>query len=506
MGFDARSDLSEPDALMRAVFEHARNVEHALELAVRRLLQADARSPARVPRSAAAVLDALAAHAERGSPVPTATVGDIATALGSDPVEWNEAVRSAFLRLLRTGHRGAEGLEVLDRQGSLERFVPAWAGVRCRPQRDPYHRFTVDIHLTSAVGEMVRLLDRPDDELADALERQMVDVVDEPDALLLGAFFHDVGKIGHGKHVPIGAEVAADGLRDMGFPPSTRELATFMVAEHLLLPDTATRRDLTEENLVIDVAARVGSPPRLAALWLLAEADARATGPAAWTPWRRALVRELVVKVLHVFERGDMGRELAGRLAERVDRVRDLLADEPESAVDRFVLQMPRGYFLSVEPERAAQHFRTVAPALGRNEVRSVSSPGAGGDTYEVLAVAVDRPGVASWIAGALAVCGISILSAQVFTTDDGAAVDLFEVQGSLRARDHGIALARVPQHPSRGHRGVHLARASGGREAPPLPGVDPDHGGNRPDRQRRIGLLHGGRGRCGRPSGTAAR
>ena len=44
--------------------------------------------------------------------------------------------------------------------------------------------------------------------------------------------------------------------------------------------------------------------------------------------------------------------------------------------------------------------------------------------------VAADRSGLLSWIAGALSLAGLSILTAQVFTTEDGVAADLFEVQG----------------------------------------------------------------------------
>jgi [protein-PII] uridylyltransferase len=207
-------------------------------------------------------------------------------------------------------------------------------------------------------------------------------------------------------------------------------MAGFMVAEHLLLPDTATRRDLTEENLVLDVAARVGTRERLAALTFLAIADAAATGPAAWTPWRQTLVRELVGKVRHVLDTGTMGAELAATLADRTERVRALLGGEPEADVDRFVLRMPRGYFLSVEPAQAARHFRTIAPHLGSQEVRTASVLGMRPDTFELLVVTPDRPALLSAVAGALAVGGISILSAQVFTTDDHVAVDLFEVEG----------------------------------------------------------------------------
>ena len=135
--------------------------------------------------------------------------------------------------------------------------------------------------------------------------------------------------------------------------------------EHLLLPDTATRRDLGDENLILDVAARVGTPERLAALYLLAKADALATGPAAWTPWRQTLIRELVAKVQRVFERGEMGVELAERLTDAIGRLRELLQAKPDDEVERFVLRMPRSYFLSVPPAQIARHYATIAPDLG---------------------------------------------------------------------------------------------------------------------------------------------
>jgi [protein-PII] uridylyltransferase len=47
---------------------------------------------------------------------------------------------------------------------------------------------------------------------------------------------------------------------------------------------------------------------------------------------------------------------------------------------------------------------------------------------------AADRAGLLSMIAGALTLAGLSILTAQVFTTDDGVAVDLFEVEGAFEA------------------------------------------------------------------------
>src|SRR5439155_21164378 len=116
-----------------------------------------------------------------------------------------------------------------------------------------------DAHLLGAAARMADLLAGSGDA-EDPLEVATVAHVEGPDGLLLGALLHDVGKIGTGGHVPIGTTIARDTLDAMGVAGPDRDLAVFMVEEHLLLPDTATRRDLSDEDLLLDVAARVGTP------------------------------------------------------------------------------------------------------------------------------------------------------------------------------------------------------------------------------------------------------
>jgi [protein-PII] uridylyltransferase len=425
MGFLDEPGLPAIDGLMRSVFERARVVDRVVRSAFARVRSG---TRAGVPieiAGPASVLRALA-DVDEGDVAPE-LLDAIGAARLDGAVTWDADTRDAFLAMLRRGDGGVGALDVLDRVGMLDRFVAGWRDVRARPQRDPYHRYTVDAHLTRTLRTMAALLTDP---ASDPLASELAPAAPDHDALRLGALLHDIGKIGKGDHVPIGADVARAQLGAMGLAPHTTELTAFMVAEHLLLPDTATRRDLTDENLILDVAATVGTVEGLAALYLLAVADAAATGPAAWTPWRQALVAELVTKVRHVLERGTMGRELAATLSERIEQVRHLLSQEPERDVDAFVLRMPRGYFLSVGARDAARHFRTIAPQLGSEELRTASVPGQRPGTYELLVVTPDRPGLLSSVAGALAVGGISVLSAQVFTTSDRVAVDLFDVEG----------------------------------------------------------------------------
>ncbi len=443
MGFSDEPRLQAVDGLMRRLFEHARQVAYLTQAAFDRAAgdpPTDGRPVGRPaglrPDSAAAVLQLMADAAEQGRPPTPGELAGASSADLPDPIAWDSGTRAAFLRILRCGDPGVTALEALDRLGLLTRLLPEWADVRCRPQRDPYHRFTVDVHLLDALARIGRMLagDEPAD---DPVAAEAVKQIGDPDAVLLGAMLHDIGKNGEGGHVAVGERVAGSALGRMGVEGTTRDLALFMVAHHLLLPDMATRRDLTDDELIMDVAATIATPERLAALYLLVVADAGATGPAAWTPWRRSLVRELVAKVQRVFERGDMGREVAERLTDRIDRLRDLLTAEPSGEVERHVLRMPRSYFLSVDPVQAARHFSLIAPTVGANEVRSAAVGGDRPGGYELLVVAVDRPGLLSWIAGSLSLAGLSILTAQAFTTDDGVAVDLFEVEGAFEPEIH---------------------------------------------------------------------
>lgn len=434
MGFADEPGLVAVDGLMRAVFTHARQVEHVVACVFERFL-GDEEEPGDPELTPEGVMTAFALAAEEGRRLSPTLLDRIEEIDLPSPVTWTPQLRGAFLRILRSGDGGIGTLEAMDRVGLLERFLPAWSAVRCRPQRDPYHRYTVDVHLLEALAGVARLLAGVDDDgtaTDDPLVTELLGLVADRDALLLGALLHDVGKTGEGRHVQVGSRIADETMASMGIPAPTRELARFMVTEHLLLPDTATRRDLGDEDLVMSVAAKIGTPERLAALYLLAIADAGATGPHAWTPWRRTLVQELVRKVRNVMERGEMSADHAERLDERISTIRRLLADEDPAAVETFLGRVPPTYLLAVTADRAAEHFALLSSPIGAKEVRTLSAPGPRPEIHQLTVIAADRHGLLSLVAGALSLAGLSILSAQVFTTEDDVAMDLFEVEGSF--------------------------------------------------------------------------
>jgi [protein-PII] uridylyltransferase len=314
--------------------------------------------------------------------------------------------------------------------GSLAAIGPVWNRVQGRPQRDPYHRYPVDVHLLQTVRDVVRLFRGS----LEPFVAEAVRFIGDPMPLLMGALFHDIGKVGEGSHVATGVLVATDVLKGLGTDERLRDDVLFLVGEHLLLSDTATRRNLEDEDLIVQVAARIGDRRRLAMLYLLTVADAMATGPTAFTPWRMTLIRDLVAKVDHVFERGLMDEDRAGRLAAAQGALGVALAASGSSddRIAMFLGTVPPDYLLRTSPDQAVHHLDLILPPPAEGEVRTDVRPGRSSETYRVAVGAVDRLGLLAAVAGSFTLAGLSILSAHAFTTEMGIALDLFEVRGAF--------------------------------------------------------------------------
>ncbi|MFD0270769.1 [protein-PII] uridylyltransferase [Streptomyces sp. NPDC127106] len=395
----ARLGLLDADALLREVYEAARTVAYAADVTwrevgrvlraraarprLRGLLGARAASPERAPLAEGVVESdgeavlALAARPERdpalplrlgaaaaqaGLPVSPHAVRRLAAQSRPLPTPWPAEAREQLLTLLGAGEPTVGVWEALEAEGIVSALLPDWERVRCRPQRNPVHTWTVDRHL---VETAVR---------ASAMTRR----VGRPDLLLMAALLHDIGKGWPGDHSVVGETIARDTAVRVGFGPADADVLATLVRHHLLLAETATRRDLDDPATVRSVAEAVGTPGTLELLHALTEADALATGPAAWSAWRASLVADLVRRVAAV---------LGGAPA----------PGQPDPAP-------------SAEEERlAVEALRTGEPVLALHTRHEEDAVGV------ELAVAVpDQPGVLPAVAGVLALHRLTVRAADL--------------------------------------------------------------------------------------------
>ncbi|GAA4992028.1 [protein-PII] uridylyltransferase [Actinopolymorpha pittospori] len=317
-------------------------------------------------------LRAAYAAADRGLLLAPHTADRLAGAHRPLPTPWPDEARRLFTALLGAGPDLLPVWEACDQAGLVADLVPEWDRVRCAPQYSPVHRHTVDRHLLDTCVQAARL----------------VRWVYRPDLLLVAALLHDMGKgDGSPDHSVTGARIAARLAPRWGFDADDTATLVLLVRHHLLLADTATRRDLDDPTTIKQVAAVVRDADTLELLAALTEADARATGSAAWTPWRAALVERLVDRVRRTLERG----------------------------------QLP-------QPGPLATWQRLLAQ---RGGLDVVIEPREGGEVgaSQLTVVAPDQMGLLATVAGVLALARLSVRSASVHTLD-GMGVSIWSVSG----------------------------------------------------------------------------
>ncbi|MBV9039455.1 MAG: [protein-PII] uridylyltransferase, partial [Acidimicrobiia bacterium] len=329
------------------------------------------------------LLRVAAAAAMVDAPLDAATLDRLAGSAAPPGDPWPDEARHALVALLGAGPALLPVVEALDQRGLLARVLPEWTAVRSRPQRNAYHRFTVDRHLWEAAME------------ASALARQVA----RPDLLLVAAWLHDLGKGYPGDHTVAGvALISRIGAR-MGFDAADVDVLVKLVRHHLLLADAATRRDLSDEATIAAVADAVGDQTTLELLSALTEADSKATGSTAWSPWKAELVHELAARTSNFLADG----------GGQPDDERRPFAD---AVVARARATLGGG---------APVHVETAWP--------------------ELVVAARDHAGLFAELAGTLSLHGLNVLAADVWTSDDGVAVDWFRTESAFGTEPERDAL-----------------------------------------------------------------
>ncbi|MEW6267465.1 MAG: [protein-PII] uridylyltransferase [Thermodesulfobacteriota bacterium] len=338
---------------------------------------------------------------------------------------------AAFLRALtaippKTSRLPAD-LDAMQYLHFLEAYLPELAGVRAQVQHDAYHVYTVDVHLLATLWELKKIALGLDEE-AGGFERDILEQVKDRPVLFLAALLHDIGK-GHGRdHARRGAEMIPEIGKRLGLSDEAAENAVFLVAEHLFLIETATRRDLTEEKLIVACARRTGDLDRLNMLYLLTVADSRATGPGVLNPWKLSLLRDLYSKIHRVLTRSDLAaKETAARTERLLTEVVSALEGKlSPDQIDAHLASMSAYYLSIMNTGQVVRHILLERSLKPGDLIWEVEDKGEG--YCEATIVTQDRPGLLTRIAGIFTLHHINILGAQVFTRANNIALNIFQV------------------------------------------------------------------------------
>lgn len=357
----------------------------------------------------------------------------------------NDPRANAFFLNVLTSKRDPETvLRWMNEATVFGRFVPDFGRVVAQMQFDMYHHYTVDEHSIRAIGLLSKIekgdLDG-DHPLATAIMRQIV----SRRVLYVAVLLHDIAKGRGGDHSVLGAEVAMKLCPRFGMTAAESETCAWLVRHHLLMANTAFKRDLSDFKTVLDFAEQVQSPERLRLLLTLTVVDIRAVGPGVWNSWKRQLLSDLFSGAEEVLRLGHKQNGRKERILAKQSALESSLGWSA-AAFERLRKRLPESYWIAEPDDILESNARHIAAAGNRSLSIAAKVYPARGATL-VTVYAADHPGLFYRMAGAIHLAGGSIIDARIHTTRDGMALDNFLVQDPFgQPFDDDQRLKRIEQ------------------------------------------------------------
>ncbi len=367
------------------------------------------------------------------------------------------AANRVFMDILTSKKDPETSLKRLNEAGVLGRFVPDFGRVVAQMQYDMYHVYTVDEHTIRAIGILSRIergLLKDDHPVASSV----IGEVQSRDTLYAAVLLHDIAKGRGGDHSELGADVALKLCPRFGMNDWECETAAWLVRHHLLMSNTAFKREVEDPKTISDFVAVVQSPERLRLLLILTVVDIRAVGPTVWNGWKAALLRELYYRAQEVMAGGEPSERRAERIEHAKAQVAGLLkgwsAEEIETHLGLGYADYWLGYDADAHERHAALMKKAAAKGLDTVIESRIETEN---DVTEMTIYSHDHPGVFAFIAGAMSLSGAAIVNARIATMANGMALDTFWIQnadggsyternglGRLKERIEGALLGKL--------------------------------------------------------------
>jgi [protein-PII] uridylyltransferase len=337
------------------------------------------------------------------------------------------ANRVSFLSIIKTGEGLTHTLRLLNQTSVLGRYLWVFRRIVGQMQHDLFHVYTVDQHILMVLRNVRRFF------IADhaheyPLCSQLAGGWDKPWILYIAALFHDIAKGRGGDHSELGINEALLFCKQHGITATDAKLIAFLVKEHLTMSQIAQKQDLSDPDVIAAFAKRVGSQRYLTALYLLTVADIRGTSPKVWNAWKATLLEDLYRYTTRAL--GGRAPDAASLVEGTKRKATDALAlyNLTASHAEPLWKTLDVSYFMRQSSGDVAWQTRLLLAHVGSTSpvVRSRLSPI--GEGLQVMIYTLDTKDLFARICRYFERYNFSIWDAKIHTTNDGHALDSFQI------------------------------------------------------------------------------
>jgi [protein-PII] uridylyltransferase len=356
----------------------------------------------------------------------------------------NKEANKIFLGLMLKHGNPERALRRMNELGVLGAFMPEFHAIVAMMQFNMYHAYTVDEHTIQVIShlakiernELIEELPVASGILKDGINRKV---------LFVACLLHDIGKGRSEDHSILGAKIARVVAPRLGLSKADCEDVEWLVRSHLVMSDTAQKRDIADPRTVRAFVKFVGNKRRLDLLTVLTVCDIRGVAPDTWNNWKATLIRALYRQSLRALEDGMEALNRTERGAEAKKNLRAALEGWDAKALR---IETGRHYPPYWQGLHVTGHvvFAELLRDIKEDQIKIDLTPDEDRDATRACFAMADHPGIFTRITGALAVLGANIVDARTFTSKDGYATAAFWLQDAEDAPYEQERLPRLRQ------------------------------------------------------------
>ncbi len=353
--------------------------------------------------------------------------------LPRDPIQWDirsfdsPPIHAEFRLILRNKGKVGSTLRRMRDLGFLGKYLPEFGRLECLPPEDPLRRYSLDEHTLRALEALDGVVNSCIPSMHDY--QRIIDQVVDPSLIYVALLLHESGSGFGAESLSMSERLAGSALQRLGFDPESREKAQLLIREHQSLGHVSQRRDLDDPLILQEVSGSIETADNLNMLLLLTYADFQSMGPEAWNERKDFLLWSLYFKICDYLMFGDeISEPEHAQVAAAQQKVLEQL--EGELSVDvilKHFMFLPEKYSLYTPLPLILTHVR-LCERLQEHAVVTLWTPHPHAGYTELVLSTRDVPGRFAQIAGTLTAQGLSILSAQLNTREDGIVIDTFQV------------------------------------------------------------------------------
>jgi [protein-PII] uridylyltransferase len=345
-------------------------------------------------------------------------------------------VKKSFKKFFQRTENLSDALFNMHRLGVLGFLIPEFDSLKLFFQPNAYHIYTTDEHTLMAIKNLYNL------ELDNSLIGEIFRKYENKDLLILAVLFHDIAKpITHSGHELVGSQIAENIMQRYGYSDTEIEMVKFLVENHLLMEQTAFRRNLNDVNILNSFRSKFKNIQELDYLYLLTYADLSAVNPSLWTTWKSSLLNELYTKTREMILFGITAEELLSPKIEKFDF--EKFSIDKKDYLNHIEQINDTNYLYTFSEEEIASHINEIK----KGNVLSILHNNTE-DFTQLTVITRDTKGLLSKICGSISVSDCNIHDANIFTRKDGIIIDTFKITDFISHKplteDHFEALAET--------------------------------------------------------------